>query len=421
MTKVNSFKQGSLLLFAFVGFISSTYAQCTSPVVTGCAGFKTYTQGGWGSGSNSRSNSTPGNWIKNYFATLYPAGLEIGCTNKLKLTSASALTAFLPSGGTPNSLPSGTLTNPTSYGNTFAGQLVAATLNVKYDDAIPSFSSSNLKLKDLVIASGTFAGWTVQNLLLEANKRIGGCTSSFTFSQFTTALANINQNYDNGSTNKNFLNCPPTCSNVTNGGTIGANEAKCGSFDPAEIYSCVAASGGTGTLQYAWYSSSNGTNWNLISGANSASYNPSMISTSTYFKRVAKRSNCTDLIGNSNVICKIVNPIPSASTVSGVVNVKCFAGLTGSVNLNVSGGTPAYSFVWNNGSTSEDLSGLGKGTYNVVVTDSKGCKANASAMVGAPASAVSASATATNIGCFAGLNGSVNLTVSGGTAGYTFA
>src|SRR5690606_7244559 len=45
----------------------------------------------------------------------------------------------------------------------------------------------------------------------------------------------------------------------------------------------------------------------------------------------------------------------------------------GSITLNVSGGRPPYSFQWDNGSTSQNISDLNQGVYCVTITDVVGC------------------------------------------------
>lgn len=48
----------------------------------------------------------------------------------------------------------------------------------------------------------------------------------------------------------------------------------------------------------------------------------------------------------------------------------------GSIDVTVTGGTSPYNFNWNNGFTSEDLTGLLEGFYEVEIIDAKGCLAS---------------------------------------------
>ena len=56
----------------------------------------------------------------------------------------------------------------------------------------------------------------------------------------------------------------------------------------------------------------------------------------------------------------------------------------GSADLTANGGTPGYTFSWSNATTTEDLSGLGAGTYDVVVTDAAGCSDSTSVTLSNP-------------------------------------
>lgn len=55
----------------------------------------------------------------------------------------------------------------------------------------------------------------------------------------------------------------------------------------------------------------------------------------------------------------------------------------GFVDVTVNGGSYPYTFSWNNGENTEDVSELNPGFYEVLITDAKGCLASANAIVNA--------------------------------------
>ncbi|HRH68063.1 MAG TPA: T9SS type A sorting domain-containing protein [Flavobacteriales bacterium] len=188
-------------------------SSCTSTItITGggtCTGTRTESQTTWGA---TASGSNPAAYMTSNFAAAFPAPnyLTIGCGSRtLSLTSAAAVTAFLPSTGTVARLPYGAMQNPGStYSNMLAGQLIALKLSVRFDELSATFSSSNVLLKNMVIASGPFAGWTVQQLIAAADSKIGGCGGSYSRTTLNTAITAVNDGYLGGTMNSGFLICP---------------------------------------------------------------------------------------------------------------------------------------------------------------------------------------------------------------------
>ncbi|MEO1437642.1 MAG: GEVED domain-containing protein, partial [Bacteroidota bacterium] len=99
------------------------------------------------------------------------------------------------------------------------------------------------------------------------------------------------------------------CDNVTDGGTIGNNVELCGDDnDPEPISSLAPATGGSGTLEYSWWRSTSTSNpyqvgqWTEIPGANNESYDPGVVTQTTWFIRLARRNGCFDYPEFSNVV-----------------------------------------------------------------------------------------------------------------------
>ncbi len=101
------------------------------------------------------------------------------------------------------------------------------------------------------------------------------------------------------------------------------------------------------------------------------------------------------------------------------INVTCFGGNDGSIDITPSGGAAPYTFLWNGGITTEDRTGIPVGTYTVVVTDNIGTTASVSIAISEP-SEMSFSKSIINVFCGGDSTGHVDLTVNGGTPGYTY-
>ena len=135
------------------------------------------------------------------------------------------------------------------------------------------------------------------------------------------------------------------------------------------------------------------------------------LSTGTYTVTVRDNNGCS-------VVESLEITQPDALTTSlSATSILC-NGQTSNITNTVAGGTPNYTYNWNNGSTTQNLEGVGGGTYSVTVTDANSCTATSSITVNEPEELTSELSAGT-IAC----NGSttdITNTVSGGTTPITY-
>lgn len=162
----------------------------------------------------------------------------------------------------------------------------------------------------------------------------------------------------------------------------------------------VSISGGTPGFAFEW--SDGSTNQNLPN-----------VAAGLYTVTVIDMNGC---IKTLTVLVNEPSAIVSALLAE---NASCNGSSDGSLELTADGGTPGYTFEWSNGETSQNLLNAEAGTYTVTITDANGCTQTASETITEP-DAINTSTEIANAGCAGATNGAIDLSVDGGTPGYTF-
>lgn len=180
------------------------------------------------------------------------------------------------------------------------------------------------------------------------------------------------------------------------------------SLSSQQNVTCPGASDGAATISatgtampfvYAW---STGDTTEATAGLTGGTYTVSVTDT-------------TGCIATLDV--QIAEPLPIGMAVS-VTTPDC-GQANGSLNLLVTGGTEPYTYLWDNGSTSQGIIGLGAGSYAVTVTDSSGCTETGTfglSALGAPTVSVNTGA----VSCHGGDDGLAALVISGGAPPLTY-
>lgn len=155
----------------------------------------------------------------------------------------------------------------------------------------------------------------------------------------------------------------------------------------------------TGASSYSW----------SPGGQTTASISVSPTTTTTY-SVVGTQGGCD----GSASIQIMVGEIPTLS--ASITDVLCNGGSTGAIDLSVTN-LSNCTYDWGTQGTSEDITGLAAGTYNVTVTSDMNCVANGSYTVNQN-SAIAVTENTTNASCGSN-NGTVTLNISGGVSPYT--
>ncbi|MCB9315243.1 MAG: T9SS type A sorting domain-containing protein [Lewinellaceae bacterium] len=179
--------------------------------------------------------------------------------------------------------------------------------------------------------------------------------------------------------------------------TVETENQICGVAPDGAAFASVT--GGTAPFTYAWSNSASGS---TITG----------LAEGPYTVTVTDFNGCTAVDVDSVffwnegiwLMC-----VPDA-------NITCFGANDGVAHVNPMSGTAPYTFNWNTGATTENISGVGPGTYSVTVTDVNGCLNSCTLTLTEPP-VLTAAVDSTAALC--GQAGSASVTPAGGAPGYT--
>lgn len=162
----------------------------------------------------------------------------------------------------------------------------------------------------------------------------------------------------------------------------------------------AVASGGNGPYTFLWDNASiDSINTNLSAGPVSVI--------------ITDQNGCSEM-------ANFVLPEPALLTVTSASTViSCFNGADGTATALPNGGTPPYTYLWDNGQTGQTSSGLSLGMTTVTVRDAGGCNMSTSVDI-SQNDQISLSLSANAPTCFNGQNGNLTVIASGGAGNYSY-
>jgi gliding motility-associated-like protein len=172
-------------------------------------------------------------------------------------------------------------------------------------------------------------------------------------------------------------------------------------------YNCdgsITLTASNGVLPYTW-------EW-------STSDNDSTISNQcvgTYQVTLTDAQNCKEIRD-----FEITGPTELIATIDTIIQSNCFGQCNAEIITSAIGGTPNYTYLWSNGETTSHITNLCAGNYRLILTDANNCKDTLDTLIHVPDQIILTFNNTNPLCNFGSGDGAINLTVNGGTPGYTY-
>lgn len=302
-----------------------------------------------------------------------------------------------------------TLTQPAAITSTLSPSVYAGNVNITCFGA----ATGSINTSPTGGTPGYTYNWNGPSSYTSTSQNISGLIAG----SYTLTITDINS-----CTGLNYITLKePTVlsSSVSSPTVAGGYNITCNGASNGAVN--LLANGGTTSYTYLW---------NGPASYTSTSQNPSGLIAGTYSVLVTDANNCTTT--NTITLTQPNALIASATspTLAGGYNISCYGNNNGSINLNMTGGTPSFIYSWTGTgaytSNQQNPNGLVTGSYTVVVTDANNCSTSTNITLTQPALLTSNINSSTfsggyNISCNGLSNGTVTLTINGGTSAYSYA
>lgn len=159
--------------------------------------------------------------------------------------------------------------------------------------------------------------------------------------------------------------------------------------------------------------------WTGPNGFVSADEDISGLEAGSYSLTLIDANGCSH---NETVV--LTEPTAISIITSSIVDVSCFGLSDGEATVSVTGGAAPYGFLWSNGATTAQATGLTAGSQTVIVTDANGCADSLEIQIQQPVE-IDASIQIVSdfngfpVSCYNSTDGSASVIVSGGNSPYS--
>lgn len=284
-------------------------------------------------------------------------------------------------------------------GQMFSDDLVVTVVQPQVSVSPTTASVCGSQTVDLTASGAQNYSWSPSTGLSQTT----GATVIATPSATTTyTVTGTDANGCTASANSTITVAPSYSASITN-----QTDVTCPGNNDGSI--SVMVDGGNSGYTFQWSDGQNTTN-------------ATNLSVGTYTVTISDNSGC------QLVLDTVINELPAitiSSSSFGSGTISCSGGTNGSISVTPNNGTTPYTYAWSNGAYGETINNLTVGTYTVTVTDANGCTATESYTLAEPSDIASSITSPTfyggyNISCADGNDGSIDLTVTGGTTPYGF-